>query len=163
MYSDRLGYFGILIYLLDAIIETIILFTNEDYKADKVMNNNVVTIKNSSLFNNPLAQKLYSRYLYNNIKNDDGTQYFTGNEYDIMAEWQWHNIVTWGTISFAIDGLLSADPIKLVGGVVVSVVAVKHTFTAEIGHSIEDENNRPIVYIPSKVIKWVLELLNKNK
>ena len=50
--------------LLDTIIETSILMNSDKYSAESVYSNGNVKIPNSALFNNPIAQFIYSNYLY---------------------------------------------------------------------------------------------------
>ena len=66
--------------------------TSEEYKAQNVYSNGNVNILNSVSFNNSIAQLIYSNYLYEKVKSEDGSKFFTGDPYDIVGEWQAHNI-----------------------------------------------------------------------
>ena len=71
--------------------------TSEEYKAENVLKESVdgeeyVHIENSASFNNPIAQMVYADYLYENVKKKDGSRFFDGDPYDIVGEWQAHNV-----------------------------------------------------------------------
>jgi len=145
--------------VVDTTVETTILMTSEQYKAENVVtkdeNGNVqnVHIKNSAAFNNPIAQYVYSSYLYNNVKNDDGSNYFTGDVYDIVGEWQAHNaaaIITGiGMVASSIDLLTSnATVFNYFYDLHKSSVHV------DIGNSINAEK-RGVVRVISKIFKWI--------
>ena len=59
---------------------------SEEYKAENVYEDVKVQISNSVCFNNPIAQLVYSNYLYENVKKEDGTNFFNGDPYDIVGE-----------------------------------------------------------------------------
>ena len=83
---------ALVIFVIDTVIETTILMTSEEYKAENVYSNGNVNIPNSAAFNNPIAQLIYSNYLYENVKMEDESNFFTGDPYDLVGEWQAHNI-----------------------------------------------------------------------
>ena len=75
----------LVIFVIDTVIETIILMTSEEYKAENVYSNGNVNILNSVSFNNSIAQLIYSNYLYEKVKSEDGSKFFTGDPYDIVG------------------------------------------------------------------------------
>ena len=139
-------------FIADTIIETSILMSDEDYKAENVFDGENVHIPNSAMFNNPIAQYTYSKYLHENVKNEDGSDFFTGDVYDIVGEWQAHNFA-----SLISGSLMISDPIWFVALQGVH----KRSVHADIGSSIDAEDDF-IVRFPSKVCKWVNKISTLN-
>lgn len=156
MYTDPNGNSVILVLslIIDTVVETCILMTGEKYRAESVFEGDDVEIPKSCLFNNPIAQLIYSKYLYENVKNKDGTPYFQGDVYDIVGEWQMHNFVFWAPIALLTSGDLGTTAI----GAGLTYYLHSSTQNANIGSSIETENNglrKYTVYYPSQVFKWL--------
>ena len=131
--------------VLDTIFEISILMNDNVYNADNVFAEENVHIPNSAMFNNPIAQYIYSKYLYKNVKNEDGTNFFTGDVYDIIGEWQAHNFA-----ALVIDSIIITCPI--------SYFFLKdyhnRSFHADIGSSVEEEDGF-LVRTASQIFKWI--------
>ncbi len=176
MYVDPKGTFGFLIGLLiaavaalviDTVVETTVLMTSEQYKAENVVTRdkegkvNGVQINNSAAFNNPIAQWVYSSYLHKNVKNDDGTNFFTGDVYDIVGEWQAHNFAA---IVTGIGLAITAIPSGVFGsGHVYSFIKPYHISSVHVnlGNSLAAEE-RGIVRGISQIFKWYNKIFTLN-
>lgn len=141
-------------FLVDAFIETAILMNSEQYKAENVYDGNSVEIPNSAFFNNPLAQIIYSNYLYKNVKKEDGSNFFNGDPYDIVGEWQAHNLAFWGPKSVAGIGVIGGDPISTMVGILVDSKISDNAQDVNLGRNI-NEDKRFFVRLFSKILKWV--------
>ena len=168
MYVDPTGESIVLLFIspalfiLDAIVETSILLNSDEYSAENVFNGESVEIPASACFNNPIAQHVYSHYLYNNVKytdeNDNKINYFTGDVYDIVGEWQMHNLAFWTPVAIASQGGLINIGIGIVGAKLTHESAINARF----GSSIEAESDRGIVYYPSNILKWINKIGSLN-
>ena len=49
---------------------------SEEYKAENVYEDGNVQISNSVCFNNPIVQLVYYNYLYENVKKEDGKNWW---------------------------------------------------------------------------------------
>ena len=139
------------VVVVDTVVETTILMNAEEYKAENVYNDGKVEIPNSALFNNPIAQYVYSNYLYENVKNENGENFFTGDVYDIVGEWQMHNVAFWAPVAIASQGGLINIGIGIVG----AKLTHESSIDAQFGSSLEAESDRWYVYYPSNILKWI--------
>lgn len=170
MYIDPTGealiglFIGIIItaIVVDTVVETTILLTSDEYKAKNVFNGKTVEIPNSAFFNNPIAQYFYADYLYENVKYDDGTKFFTGDVYDIIGEWQVHNVAFWMTLGTAVVGALALDPIAATAGTMALPFTFKSGMDLNLGSSLESEKDRWYVYYPSQILKWLNKIGSLN-
>ena len=154
------------ILVIDTIVETAILLNSDKYKAENVYHVNPSTsegnvhIPNSAAFNNPIAQLIYSNYLYENVKNKDGSNFFTGDPYDIVGEWQAHNLAAILTGSLMV---LDFIPLALLsnGDYFWSKLYNAHSSSVhtDIGPNINSEK-RGIVRVVSKIYKWINKILS---
>ena len=181
MGKDPQGTFGILASLLivaaitlavvavDAIIETEILMNSEQYSVDNVVKRDSegnivgVQIKNSAAFNNPIAQFIYSKYLYDNVKNSDGSNFFTGDVYDIVGEWQAHNLAAdisgFGLAGAFVLNIFLSNAYQLFDDIYSIHQSSVHL---DLGSSLEVEKNRPLVYYISQFYKWYYKIFSFN-
>ena len=181
METDPQGTFGILASLLivaaitlavvavDAIIETEILMNSEQYSVDNVVKRDSegnivgVQIKNSAAFNNPIAQFIYSKYLYDNVKNSDGSNFFTGDVYDIVGEWQAHNLAAdisgFGLAGAFVLNIFLSNAYQLFDDIYSIHQSSVHL---DLGSSLEVEKNRPLVYYISQFYKWYYKIFSFN-
>ena len=152
---------------IDTIVETSILMTSDQYKVDNVTQRdeegNIISvhINNSAAFNNPIAQYVYSNYLYNNVKNSDGTNYFTGDVYDIIGEWQAHNFAAQVT---GLGLALTAIPSGLFGsGNIFSGIYNLHSRSVhvDLGNDLNSET-RGVVQGFSQIYKWLNKIFSFN-
>ena len=155
------------VIVVDTIVETVILMTSEQYKIKNITqidnegNIGGVHINNSAAFNNPIAQYVYSNYLYNNVKNSDGTKYFTGDVYDIIGEWQAHNLAAHVT---GLGLILTAIPSGLFGsGNIFSGLYDLHrrSVHVDLGSELKSEY-RLVVRGVSQIYKWLNKIISLN-
>ena len=129
MHDDPEGTFigiGIALLILaviavDTVVETVILMTSDKYKAENVFDGTSVSIPNSAFFNNPIAQLIYSNYLYDNVKTEEGERFFTGDAYDIVGEWAAHNFAS----------MITGSALTLISGLPdnsIKTLLFKHTY-----------------------------------
>lgn len=169
MYADPSGHIPILpiliiggLFALDAAIETNILMNSEQYKAENVYHDGTVEIPNSAAFNNPIAQLIYSNYLYNNVKKEDGSRFFTGSPYDIVGEWQAHNLAAHLTGALLFIGI--TKPTSLLGNPDIVSKLYDHHYSSvhlNVGPNINSEK-RLLVRGVSKIYKWLSKILSLN-
>lgn len=161
MYYDPSGHSALLIilaavFIVDTIVETTILMTNENYEIENVFDGKNVEIPNSAYINNPIAQYIYSSYLYNNVKKADESNYFEGNKFDIMGEWQAHNVAYWG---MKVVSLFSKDFANSLAGIANAnnyEDFLNSAKTVNFGPSIELEE-RGIVRLVSSILSDINE------
>ena len=156
------------IFVIDTVIETTILMTSEEYKAENVYHFNPSTgegnvhIPNSAAFNNPIAQLIYSIYLYENVKMEDGSNFFTGDPYDIVGELQAHNIAASFTRTLM---ALFFVPLALLsnGDYFWNIMHNLYVRSAhvDLGPSIAAEDDW-YVRLPSYILKWIIKILSFN-
>lgn len=150
------------VFVADTIIETAVLMNSEQYKAENVYKDGNVHIPNSALFNNPIAQLIYSNYLYDNVKNEDGSNFFNGDPYDIVGEWQAHNFAANLT---GISLVLGLAPMSLLsnGDLVLSKIYEYHerSVHADIGPNINSEDNGLVKFV-SVIFKWIFKISSLN-
>ena len=153
------------VVLIETAIETTILMTSEEYKAENVIDENGnVEITNSAYFINPIVQYIYSSYLYNNVtvedSNGDKVKYFTGDVYDIVGEWQMHNAAFWAPISLASQGNIGI-------GIVGAKLTHENSISVSFDSNLAAEKNRGQirkygVYYPSKALSYFNRILTFN-
>jgi hypothetical protein len=161
MYYDPSGHSALLVilavvFIVDAIVETCILMNNDKYQAESVYKDGSVSISDSAYFNNPIAQYIYSSYLYNNVKKEDESNYFEGNRFDIMGEWQAHNAAYWG---MKVVSLFSKDFANSLAGIANAnnyEDFLNSAKTVNFGPSIESEE-RGIVRLVSSILSDINE------
>lgn len=136
------------------------LLKNEKYSAKTVPNNEELIVPNSFLFNNPIAQFTYSNYLYENVIDDNGDKYFTGGVYEIMGEWQAHNLAFWAPIEIAFHGILTGNVLSIAAGTILAIITHPHANHLNIGKSI-DADKVGIIRLFSKIFKCIDEALFK--
>ena len=150
------------IFIIDTVIETTILMTSEEYKAENVYSNGNVNIPNSAAFNNPIAQLIYSNYLYENVKMEDGSNFFTGDSYDIVGEWQAHNIAA--NFTRTLMALLFVPLALLSNGDYFWNIMhniYERSAHVDLGPSIAAEDDW-YVRLPSYILKWIIKILSFN-
>ena len=134
----------------------------EEYKAENVYEDGNIQISNSVCFNNPIAQLVYSNYLYENVKKEDGTNFFNGDPYDIVGEWQTHNFAAQIT---GIAMVALSIPLSLVsfGDQAMSKIYGLHSSSVhvDLGPNINSDN-RGIVRFVSKLFKWAIKISSIN-
>ena len=174
MYVDYSGEFPWLVigiiaaaFIVDAIVETAVLMISDNYKAENYSpdeTNQNIQIENSDNFDNPIAQFIYSKYLYENVKNKDGSNFFTGNVYDIVGEWQAHNLAS--DISLL---TMSATFIPCVltssgGEVFMDIYDVYYKSRhVDLGPNLNvEKDSRPYVYYASEGFKWINVIFSFN-
>ena len=167
MYVDPTGEFiwflaaVVALVVVDTIVETAILMNSEEYKAENVIDESGnVEIPNSAYFNNPIAQCIYSDYLYDNVKNENGENFFTGDVYDIVGEWQMQNAAFWAPISLASQGNIG---IGIVGAKLTHESSISVSFDSNL---VAEKNRGQIrkygVYYPSKALSYFNRILTFN-
>ena len=119
-----------------------------------------LNVSNLNLYNysknNPIAQYIYSSYLYNNVKKEDESNYFEGNRFDIMGEWQAHNAAYWG---MKVVSLFSKDFANSLAGIANAnnyEDFLNSAKTVNFGPSIELEE-RGIVRLVSSILSDINE------
>ena len=160
MYYDPSGHSALLVilvvFIVDAIVETCILMNNDKYQAESVYKDGSVSISDSAYFNNPIAQYIYSSYLYNNVKKEDESNYFEGNRFDIMGKWQAHNAAYWG---MKVVSLFSKDFANSLAAKVGSEnyeIFLDSAKTVHLGGTI-DADGRDIVELISSILSDINE------
>lgn len=83
------------------------------------------------------------------MKKSVGSNFFDGDVYDIIGEFQFHNIVAYTT-----GIIMISDPIL---GVVLYDIHSRSVYT-DIGSNINEEN-RDFVRVPSKIFKWINKII----
>ena len=134
------------------------LLENEKYSANSVFNNNDVEVPNSFMFNSPIVQFAYSKYLYENVKNEKGKSFFTGSVYDIMGEWQAHNLAFWAPIGIAAYGVFTGDLLSIAAGTVLAAITHPHANNLNVGENI-DADDVGIIRFISKIFKYIDEAI----
>ena len=159
MYHDPDGTFGWLVLLLiaafiiDTVVETGILLISDKYSADNVFDGENVEIPNSAFFNNIIAQSIYSKYLYENVKNEDGSNFFNGDPYDLVGEWRAHNAAFWIPIGITFLGISSANPEFIGIGICLALITHDSAISTNLGPNIDAEK-RFVVRLISKIYKY---------
>ena len=149
------------IFLLDAIVEIHFLLNSDKYKIESVYNGENVHIPNSAMFSNPIAQSIYAKYLFNNAKREDGSNFFT-DPYDIVGEWQAHNIAAYLTGFALAIGFIPLTLFSNGKGIFDKLYTLHDRgIHADIGSSINFEVER-IVRIASKTCKWIWKIITLN-
>jgi hypothetical protein len=161
MYYDPSGHSALLVilavvFIVDAIVETCILMNNDKYQAESVYKDGSVSISDSAYFNNPIAQYIYSSYLYNNVKKEDESNYFEGNRFDIMGEWQAHNAAYWGMKVVSLFSKDFANSLAAKVGLENYEIFLDSAKTVHLGGTI-DADGRDIVELISSILSDINE------